>query len=97
MSPDNMNTVGGFISSLASHVTHLSECHWRYGTNSNKKRVKGVVLSVEKRQTKTGRSSTYINAEYAFGNRTKKKSLLFILSVRTEVAVPTSLAAPGYG
>ena len=97
MPPDNMKTVGGSISSLASHVTHILEYHWRYGTNAKKKRVNGVVLSVEKRQTKTGRSSTYIDAEYDFCNGTKKKTVLFISSVRSEVEVPAALAAPGDG
>ena len=53
-------------------------------------------MSVEKRQIKNDRSSTYINAEYDFGNGTKKKAVLFISSVRAEVAVPAALAAPGY-
>ena len=57
----------------------------------------GVVLSVEKRQTKTGRSSNYTNTKYDFGNGTKKKAVLFISSVRAEVAVPAALAAPGDG
>ena len=65
--------------------------------NTKKKRVNGVVLSVHKRQTKTGRSSTYIDDEYDFGNRTKKKAVLFISSARSEVAVPAALAAPGDG
>ena len=57
----------------------------------------GVVLSVVKRQTKTGRSSTYIDAEYDFGNVTKKKAVLFISSVKAEVAVSTALLAPPDG
>ena len=57
----------------------------------------GVVLSVEKRQTKTGRSSTYIDAEYDFGNGTKNKAVLLISSVRAEVTVSAMLAAPGDG
>ena len=57
----------------------------------------GVALSVEKRQTKTGWSSTYIDAEYGFGNGTKKKAVLFVSSVGAEVAVPAALAAPGDG
>ena len=73
------------------------ECHQHYGTNEKKKRVNGVVLSVEKRKTKTGRSSTYIDAEYDFGNGKKKKAVLFISSVRAKVDVPAALAAPGYG
>ena len=62
-----------------------------------KERVNVVVLSVEKRQTKTGWSSTYIDAEYDFGNGTKKKAVLFISSVRSEVDVPAALPAPGDG
>ena len=54
----------------------------------------GVVFSVEKRQTKTGRSSTYIDAEYDFSNGKKKKAVLLISSVRAEVTVPAALAAP---
>ena len=91
---DNRKTVRGSISTLASHVIHLLECHWHYGTNAKKKGVNGVVLSVEKRQTNTGWSSNYTDAEYDFGNGTKKKSVLFVLSVREEVAVPAALAAP---
>ena len=94
MPPENRKTFGGSISALAPHVTHLSECHRRYGTNANKKRVNGVVLSVEKRQTKTGRSSTYIDTEYDLGNGTNNKAVLFISSVRAEVDVPADLAAP---
>ena len=52
-------------------------------------------MSVENRQTKSGRSSTYINAEYDFGNGTNNKAVLFISSVRSEVDVPASLEAPG--
>ena len=46
---------------------------------------------------KTGQSSTYIDDEYDLGNRTNNTALLFILSVRKEVAVTAALAAPGYG
>ena len=95
MPPDNRKNVGGSISALASHVTHLSEYHRSYGKNAKKKRVNGVVLSVEKLQTKTGRSSTYIDAEYDLGKRTKKKAVLFISSVRVDVAVPAALVASG--
>ena len=73
MSPDTKKTIGGKISALASHVTHLSECHRRYGSNAKTKRVSGTVLSVEIRPTKTGRSSTWIHAEFDFGGRTKKR------------------------
>ena len=97
MSPDNRNTVRVSISKLSLHVTYLSECHRRYGTNAKKERVNGVVFSVKKHQTKAGWSSNYIDAEYDFGNGTKKKAVLFISSVRAEVAVPAALAAPGDG
>ena len=78
MPVDNRKTVGDEISTLACHVTHLSECSRRYGANAKNRRVNGVVISVEKRQTKTGRYSTYINGEYDFGNGTKKSAILFI-------------------
>ena len=78
MPPDNRKTVRGSKFALASHVTHLSESHLRYGKNARKKMVDGVVFSVEKRQTKTGWSSTHIDAEYNFGNGTKKKAVLLI-------------------
>ena len=97
MPPKNSNYVGVIISELSSHVTHLSECHRKYGTNAKKKRVNYVVLSVEKRQIKNDRSSTYINAEYDFGNGTKNKAMLFISSVREYLDVPAALASTGDG
>ena len=97
MPPNNWKTVRGSISALDSRITYLSGYHRRYGTNSKNKRVYSVVLSVEKRQTKTGQSSTYIDAEYDCGNVTKKKAVLFISSVRADVAVPVALSAPRYG
>ena len=97
MPVDNLKTVGGEISALACHVTHLSECSRRYGANAKKRKVNGVVILVEKRQTETGRSSTYIHGEYDFGNGTKKSAVLFISSVRVQWNVPSAPvpAAPG--
>ena len=74
MTPDNRKTVGGSISALASHVTHLFECHQHYGKNSKKKILNGIVLSVEKSRTKTSRSSTYIDAEFDFVKQNKEES-----------------------
>ena len=90
MPVDNRKTVGGEISAITCHVTHLSECSRRYGANAKKRRVNGVVISVEKRQTKTSRSSTYIHGEYDFGNGTKKGAVLFISSVRAQWDVPSA-------
>ena len=97
MPVDNRMTVGGEISALACHITHLSECSQRYGANAKKRRVNGVIILVEKRQTKTGRSSTYIHGEYDFGNGTKTSVVFFISSVRAQWCVPSAPipAAPG--
>ena len=57
MSIDSRKIVGGDTSALACHVTHLSEY------SAKKKKVNCVVISVEKRITKTGRLSTYIHGE----------------------------------
>ena len=72
----NRKIVRGDIFALACHVAHLLECSRCYGANAKKKRVNDVVISVEKRTTKTGWLSNYIHGKYNFGNRTKNTSVL---------------------
>lgn len=64
---------------------------WR---KHKKEKGKYCFSSVEKCQTKTCWSSTYILDEFDFGNRTKKSSVLFTFSVESELDMP---AAPGDG
>ena len=54
---DNGKIIGGNISVLACHVTHLLEYSRHYGTNSEEKRVGGVITSLERCLINTDRSS----------------------------------------
>ena len=75
---DNRHIIGGNISALTCHVTHLSEYSRRYSTNAKKKRVGSGVTSLDRYQIKTGQSSTYIHCEFDFESGTKNKAVLFI-------------------
>ena len=82
MVADPRKHIGSVVSVLACHVTSLSECSRRYGSNAKRKRVTGVVQEVEKRPTKNNRTSCYIHGEFDLGGGVKKRSSVFISGVK---------------
>jgi hypothetical protein len=68
MPADQRKIVGSTVHALACHVTALSECTRRYGSNNKKKLLDGVVIRVETKPTPTGRTSTIIVANYKLGS-----------------------------
>jgi hypothetical protein len=64
MPADQRKIIGATVHAFASHVTALSECTRRYGSNSREKLLDGVVIRVDTKLTRTGRTSTTVVAEY---------------------------------
>jgi hypothetical protein len=63
MPVDQRKIVGTTVHALAVHVTALSECTRRYGSNNKKKWLDGVVIRVDMKKTIRGRTSTTVVAE----------------------------------
>jgi hypothetical protein len=68
MPADQRKVIGATVHALAAHVTALSECTRRYGSNNRKKLLDGVVIRVDTKRTQTGRTSTTVVAEYQLGS-----------------------------
>jgi hypothetical protein len=84
------------VHALAAHVTALSECTRRYGSNNRKKLLDGVVIRVDTKLTRTGRTSTTVVAEYQLGSDgvTKTKGIN-VRSVKAGAApLPPAPPAP---
>jgi hypothetical protein len=84
------------VHALAAHVTALSECTRRYGSNNRKKLLDGVVIRVDTKLTRTGRTSTTVVAEYQLGSDgvTKTKGI-HVPSVKAGAApLPPTPPAP---
>jgi hypothetical protein len=67
MPADQRKIIGATVHAFASHVTALSECTRRYGFNNREKLLNGVVIRVDTKLTRTGRTSTTVVAEYQLG------------------------------
>ena len=82
--PDPRRQVGSVVYAKAFHVTCASECQRRYGSEWKNKEVCGLVtcVSIESNE-KTNRQSTFVIAEFDFGNGDKKSTRLNIRSVRS--------------
>ena len=96
MPVDQRKIVGATVHALAVHVTALSECTRRYGSNNKKKLLDGVVIRVDTKRTQTGRTSTTVVAEYQLGSDgvTKTKEIN-IQSVKAGAApLPPAPPAP---
>ena len=87
MPADQRKVIGATVHALAAHVTALSECTRRYGSNNRKKLLDGVVIRVDTKRTQTGQTSTTVVAEYQLGSDgvTKTKGIN-IRSVKTGAA-----------
>ena len=68
MPGDQRKVYGETVHALATHVTSLTECNRRYGSNNKKTWLDGVVIRVENTKTKTGRLSCLIVAVYKLGS-----------------------------
>jgi hypothetical protein len=84
------------VHALAAHLTALSECTRRYGSNNRKKLLDGVVICVDRKLTRTGQTSTTVVTEYQLGldGVTKTKGIN-VGSVKAEAApLPPAPPAP---
>jgi hypothetical protein len=69
--------LGTRVLAKASHVTALSECHRRYGSNAKTKQLYGTVVSVDSIQPAGNkRAVTLITADYELGGETVKRQQL---------------------
>jgi hypothetical protein len=96
MPADQRKIIGATMHALAVHVTALSECTRRYGSNNRKKLLDGVVIRVDTKLTRTGRTSTTVVAEYQLGSDgvTKTKGI-HVPSVKAGAApLPPTPPAP---
>jgi hypothetical protein len=80
---DTRRVEGGKVHALALHVSNLSECSRRYGSNTKSKLVNLRVISVQNTPTATGRTSTLLRALYQLDRETTKEAELNIRSVRS--------------
>jgi hypothetical protein len=89
MPADQRKIIGATVHTLAAHVMALSECTRRYGSNNRKKLLDGVVIRVDTKLTRTGRTSTTVVAEYQLGSDgvTKMKGIN-VRSVKAGAAAP---------
>ena len=91
MADDPQRIVSSMVEANACHVTNLSECLCRYGSNSKMKRVQGIITHVEViKNSTTNRMMTFVTAAYDLGGTTIRPSRLNIRSVK---AVPTPSVA----
>ena len=85
--------VGRLVYAKAVHVTSLAECSRRFGSAASTRIVPGIVRDVERRETKTGRTATYVKAEFTVGDDFFRTVTLNIRSVVAGVDVPPRPAA----
>ena len=64
-------------------MTNQAECARCYGSQKNHKLLIGTVEEVTSSVTKTGRTRTYVTADFVLGGNVTKKSTLNIQSVKT--------------
>ena len=83
--------VGSMVEAKACHVMNLAECSRCYGSNSDTKRVQGIVTYVEViKNSTTNRMMTFVMAAYDLGGMMIHPCRLNIRSVKV---VPTPTAA----
>ena len=74
--PDPRRELGATVYTKASNVTSPAECQRRFSSAWKNMWVRGVVtcMSIEENST-SNRTTTFINAEYEFGNNEKNENV----------------------
>jgi hypothetical protein len=91
---DERKVLGCRVQAKALHVSNLSECARRYGSNKSTKMLLGTVVEVTNVvNPESGRTSTFITADYDLGGGTIKQTKLNIRSVK-KAAPPPPVPAP---
>jgi hypothetical protein len=90
---DQRRTIGGQVHAKACHVTALSECARRYGSEKKVKLVPGTVVNIDLvSNPSSNRTTTFITANYDLGGGMIKQKRLICRSVKSG-AVPTTTPA----
>ena len=97
MAADPRRIVGSMVEAKACHVTNLTYCAHRSGSNSKTKKVQGIVTHVEMINNSTpNRTTTFVTAAYDLGGTTLRPCRLNIRSVKA-VLTPTAATVPTGG
>ena len=93
---DPRKVIGNVVQTKAMYVTHLSECHRRFGSLAKTKVLEGVVTNVENiTNPGTNRTSTWIHANWIIDPNTIKSKAINIRSVTYVVPAPPPLPPNG--